>query len=237
MQNIELYKTSFRFDQQNVYTYCKNHRVSVMLEFIVTLASFKEGRDTLQEFLENCDEFCFDPSFIAQIIIAPVTIIVQECLNIIEKEQTHVAKVTHNKNKKPWSRTHCDFKYWKLRSLLRLWYMMQVVKSLILFKQQNEKKECFHEHEYNKILRNAEYKDKLGHLKDFAMMMLILPSEFQRWNDQYEFQIDNTSNKPTTKKEKLKPFDHRCNFDRSFVRAIDLKYYPHDKSQQIKQNQ
>ena len=56
------------------------------------------------------------------------------------------------------------------------------------------KKECFDEDEYNEILRTTKDKNNLGHFKDFAMMMLNIPSEFQHWHNMYEFDMNNTSN-------------------------------------------
>ena len=62
---------------------------------------------------------------------------------------------------------------------------MQVLKALIWFKSEGEKKECFTEIEYNELLGRSTEKKDLGHYKDFAVLMHYLPSQFQCWHDLY----------------------------------------------------
>ena len=237
MQKIQKYRNIPSYERLKVYKVWKDYKVSVMLEFLVMLCSMKEGRDTLQNFIDTCDDRCFNPSFIAQIILAPVTMIVKECLGIIKKEQSIVSE--ENKTKLPWDAQKNQVKYFKLRYLLRFWYTMQVLKAIIWFESEGGKKERFTEIEYYQLLGKSTQKKDLGYFKDFAMLMYYLPSQFQRWHDSYQFDINNFQNKAIVNFTKdttdhLKECDIRCNFHRSFVRAVDPIYFPGEELQKQK---
>jgi hypothetical protein len=211
---------NLNFSGLKIFETWNNYKIAVMLDFVITLTSFQEGQEVLQQLLEKGDERFLEPTWLVQFVIGPVNILVAESLSMIKHEQTLFHEAF--KKKLVWGSPNNPCQLHKLRLLLKFWYLCRYVNAMIFYSTNaNKVGGIRNEFDHEQLLgRNLDH----GDLKDFAVFLLYLPSEYQRWHDTYEFRA-NCLTRAVKPEKPIKLCDTRLLMHRSFVSAIDPEYY------------
>jgi hypothetical protein len=228
--------------RHKIFDVWKDHRISILLDFLVKLCVTDEGREGLYKFLKVCDEKLCEPSWLALFVLGPVNFIAQECISMIKKDDIFWKKQEQEKkeeiicdkgklndkekerSKDPW--TGYPQKKVKLLALLKQWYTIRYIEGIAEFIQHFNGEEKYTTEEYNEYLGNTEENASFVTPKELSISLLLIPNEFHRWSDQYD-----PEGKTRIDKYEYVPFDLNLRMDQSFLAAVDahLRKTPNEK--------